>query len=143
MRNKKPKSIESSVLNLKIPVCRPIQATERRINSRSSDLFYRVIIGANIITWVLLLVSLVVFHYARPEFITGVQMFWGIDGRDFWLQPHLQHLLMLLQTCLLLSIILLYLRTKRNRRKADFFGLNLFILFALCALGLIALYTSL
>lgn len=116
---------------------------ERRLMSRSSDVFFRIIVALNIVAWFLLVTSLIVFHYARPEFITGVQVFWGIDGREFWSQPHLQHLLSLLQASLALSLLVLFLRTKRNRRKTDAFSLNISVLFIISALSLLVLYISL
>ncbi len=57
---------------------------DRRKASRGKDRFYQIVVGLNIFAWALLVGSLILFHYARPEFITGVQNYWGIEGRDFW-----------------------------------------------------------
>ncbi|WP_371193891.1 hypothetical protein [Glaciecola sp. SC05] len=140
MLNKKQKSNESAIDELKMPSHRTKVLVERRHTSRSQDLFYRLVVGLNVIAWILLVISLVVFHYARPEFIAGVQVFWGIDGREFWSQPHLQQLLLLLQGCLVLSLVSIIMRTRRNRRKTDFFGVNLLILFGISVLSLLVLY---
>lgn len=140
MQNKTKKPTQIEAHGLKMPTRRSYLFNERRLSARSNDLFYRFIVTLNIISWVLLIISLLVFHYARPEFITGVQVFWGIDGREFWSKPHLQQLLILLQSCLGLSLVTMLMRTRRNRRKNDSFGTNLLILFSITGLSLLVLY---
>ncbi|MFT7260981.1 MAG: hypothetical protein ACI9MS_002853, partial [Glaciecola sp.] len=89
-----------------------------------------------------LLVALILFHYARPEFISGVQKFWGVEGRLYWSKWHIDGLLATLQVCLSLSLISMILRVRRKRRKTDSFGVNLFILIGITIISLITIYTT-
>jgi hypothetical protein len=114
---------------------------ERRQKSRSEDILFRAAVGLNLFAWALLLVALIVFHYARPDFITGLQNYWGIDGRDFWHNSKLNWLLILLETCLLMSFFTVIIRARRNRRKADHFGMNLLVLLIISFISLATLYT--
>nr|WP_136251987.1 hypothetical protein [Ningiella ruwaisensis] len=113
---------------------------ERRVIARERDAFYRLVIGLNAVGWLTLVMALVVFHYARPEFITGVQQYWNIEGREVWSQHHLERLLLLLQLCLALSLISIVLRARRNRRSSDRFGFNLIILSVISLVSLFSIY---
>jgi hypothetical protein len=85
---------------------------------------------------------MVLFHYARPEFISGIQKFWGIEGRVYWSKKHLDGLLVMLQISFGLSIFGVILRLRRNRRKNDGVGINLFILASMIIIILITLTTT-
>jgi hypothetical protein len=100
-------------------------------------------IGVNILAWISMVVVLVLFHYARPELITGLQEYWGIEGDTSWSEEHLSAMTIMLQVCVVLSLISIVMRAKRNRRKTDSFGVNLFILFAIAVISLITLVTTL
>ena len=116
---------------------------DRRKTSRGKDRFYQIVVGLNIFAWALLVGSLILFHYARPEFITGVQNYWGIEGRDFWSEDHLDDLLALLQICLFTTIVTIVLRSRRNRRKTDRFGVNVLILLIISITSLVTIYMTL
>lgn len=120
----------------------PEQAPDRRKRSRKHDRFYQCVVALNILAWVLLLASLIMFHYARPEFISGVQNFWGIEGRDFWSQEHLADLLTLLQICLLITIVTIVMRSRRSRRKTDGAGINILILLVISIASLATIYMT-
>lgn len=115
---------------------------ERRLMVASKELLFRIIVIFNITAWISLLVALVLFHYARPEFISGIQKFWGVEGRVYWSKEHIDGLLATLQVCLGLSLTSMILRVRRNRRKTDSFGVNLFILVAITIVSLITIYTT-
>ena len=115
---------------------------DRRVRSRQKDLFYRCVVGLNVLAWCLIIASLIVLHYARPEFIAGVQNYWGIDGRDFWSQSHLNFLLTLLQVCLVTTILTVVMRSRRNRRKNDRFGVNVLILMVITVTSLVTIYMT-
>jgi uncharacterized membrane-anchored protein len=139
MRNKNKKTgaaFESQLIM-------PKQVKERRKRSRSKDWLYRCVLALNLTAWILWIVSLIVFHYARPDFIAGVQVYWGIEGRDFWSQTYVEQLLWLLQGCLILSFVALILRAIRTRRQADRFGMNLLVLVSSSLVSLLILYISL
>jgi hypothetical protein len=113
---------------------------ERRKSNRNNDRLYQLVMGLNIIAWFLLIGALILLHYARPEFITGVQSYWGIEGREIWSEDHLGGLLTLLQICLFTTIVTIILRSRRNRRKTDRFGVNVMILLIISVTSLATLY---
>jgi hypothetical protein len=121
----------------------PLGFADRRKLLASKEFLFRLMVILNISAWISLVVALVLFHYARPEFISGVQKFWGIEGRVYWSKEHVSGLLTTLQVCLGLSLVSMVLRFRRNKRKADNFGVNLFILVTLAAISLVTIYTSL
>ncbi|WP_233499815.1 hypothetical protein [Glaciecola sp. KUL10] len=115
---------------------------ERRLKKRAQDPFFRIVVILNLSAWLSLFIALVLFHFARPEFISGVQKYWGIEGRIYWSKEHVSSLLTMLQICLGLGLASTLMRSRRNRRKTDNFGVNLFILLAISFLSLVTLYTS-
>ena len=121
----------------------PLGFSDRRQMPASKEPLFRVMVILNICAWVSLLAALVLFHYARPEFISGVQKFWGVEGRIYWSKEHVSGLLTTLQICLGLSLTSMVLRFRRNRRKSGSLGVNLFILVVITALSLVTIYTSL
>ena len=120
----------------------PLGFVDRRQTPASKEPLFRVMVILNVTAWFSLLAALVLFHYARPEFISGVQKFWGVEGRIYWSQDHVDGLLTTLQVCLGLSLTSMILRLRRNRRKTDSFGINLFILATITTLSLITIYTT-
>ena len=86
--------------------------------------------------------ALMVFHYARPEFISGVQQFWGIEGRDYWESSLRIVLMVLLGICVFLSLLTLVLKRKRARRKFDSLGINLFLLTFIASLSLMGIFLT-
>lgn len=138
MTNKNSENVDITGANLQMPN----GFVERRKSSRQKDAFYQVVVGLNIIAWILLIASLVVLHYARPDFIAGVQNYWGIEGRDFWSKDHLDDLLTLLQVCLFITVFTIILRSRRNRRKTDRFGVNILILLVISIVSLVTIYMT-
>ncbi|NVK57993.1 MAG: hypothetical protein HWE26_20525 [Alteromonadaceae bacterium] len=117
-------------------------AQERRVASGKQKGFYRVEVMLNTLAWLVLLICLILFHYARPEMVTGVQQFWGVEARTYWSGEHVAVLATLLQVTLLTSLITMLLRYKRQRRKSDRYGVNLFILAGISAAGLLTLHAT-
>ncbi len=138
MQNTEPTDSDITEADLTMPK----RAHERRKVSRRKDKLYQVMVGFNIIAWVFLVAAIFLMHYARPEFITGVQNYWGIEGREIWSEDHLGGLLALLQICLVITIITIVLRSKRNRRKTDKFGVNILILLIISVTSLVTIYMS-
>lgn len=118
----------------------PIVNEDRRLKNRKNDFLYQIVMGLNIIAWFLLIAALILLHYARPEFITGLQNYWGVEGREVWSEDHLDYLVTLLQICLFTTIATIVLRSKRNRRKTDRFGVNVMILLVISIASLVTLY---
>ena len=99
-------------------------------------------IGCNIVGWIVFVAALMVFHYARPEFISGVQQFWGIEGREHWESSLRNVLVVLLGICVFLGLFTLILKRRRARRKFDSIGINLFLLTTIASIALISIYTT-
>ncbi len=118
------------------------QGKNRRTTPRSQDRFYQIVLALNVLAWVIFVVSLVVFHYARPELISGVQEFWGMEGRNDWSDTLSIYLVGLLMLCTIMSFVVLLLRRKRNRRKQDYFGINVVILLAISLTVLVWITTE-
>ncbi len=119
----------------------PSRFVDRRKKQRSNDVFFRFVVSLNILSWLLLVAALYFLHYARPEFISGVQTYWGIEGREYWSEEHLSYLLSFLQFCLLTTLATIVLRTRRTRRKTDHFGYNLFALLVISVISLVTIYS--
>ena len=92
---------------------------DRRRIPKHEDVIYRIVVAGNVLLWLVFLGALTVFHYARPEQISGVQRFWGIAGREEWHPGLTMWLLSLLAISTLLSTILIVMHTHRNRRKHE------------------------
>ena len=119
------------------------QLAERRSTPRAQTPFYKIMLALNIVGWLGMVVVLILFHYARPDFISGVQQYWGIEGDTSWSEHHLTAMTIMLQVCLVVTLISIIMRARRNRRRSDSFGVNLIILFAIVAISLVTLATTL
>ncbi|MEW9799217.1 hypothetical protein [Alteromonas sp. CYL-A6] len=115
--------------------------SERRQRPRRKDTFYRLVLILNALAWFTLVAALVLFHFARPDFVTGVQQYWGADADTSWSAGYLVALKICLGLCFVLTIIALLMRKRRNRRRTDAFGANLFLLLTLTIIGLLGLIT--
>ncbi|MFT5837567.1 MAG: hypothetical protein ACI9UT_000052 [Flavobacteriales bacterium] len=58
----------------------PKQVQNRRKSPRESDKFFQCMVFINVLGWFMFIGALVVFHDARPEFVSGVQAFGGGQG---------------------------------------------------------------
>ena len=112
---------------------------EKRTQPRSKSLLFRTVIGINILIWLLMLVALSLYHYGRPEISPGFYEYLGVSVRNTWKEDYYNALVLLLQSCLALTLVSVFLRSKRSRRKNDDFGINLFFLIFIIAVSLITL----
>ncbi|WP_158769730.1 hypothetical protein [Paraglaciecola sp. L1A13] len=116
------------------------QGKNRRKTRIENDKLFQIMVGVNVFGWVVFVAALIVFHYARPEFITGAQEFWGVTGREQWSASLSTYLVGLLFACVGLSLAVLILKRKRTRRKSDNFGLSGFVLLLVALVSLSILY---
>ena len=120
----------------------PWQGENRRKTPRTDDKLYRMVVGINLFAWLLFVVALIVFHYARPELVSGLQEYWGVDVRTDWSDTLSFYLILLLCLCIVLATITLILKRRRSRRKGDFFGVNVGFLLAITLAGLVWVLTQ-
>lgn len=121
---------------------RAYKGKNRRKIPRKRDSFFRFVVGLNVLAWGVFVISMILFHYARPELISGVQEYWGMEGRDNWSETLSFYLIALLTLCFVLALAVLLMRRKRSRRKHDYFGMNVIILIVISASSLTWILTS-
>ncbi|WP_158968343.1 hypothetical protein [Paraglaciecola sp. L3A3] len=97
-------------------------------------------VAFNVLGWFVFLAAILVFHDARPEFVSGVQEFWGVQGRQEWSETLSFYLVALLCGCVFISLIVLLMKRKRNRRESDHYGINGYVLMFAAVSSLIILY---
>jgi len=114
---------------------------DRRSVPRSETVFFKIMLTLNVLGWTSLVVVLVLFHFARPDFISGVQEYWGIQGRDAWVPEYVSAMRVILQICLSVSLVSIVMRARRSRRQGDNLGVNLIILIVIATISLITLLT--
>jgi hypothetical protein len=119
---------------------KPSASPNRRKSPRENDFLFKFMIGINVVGWFVFIGALLVFHNARPEFISGVQEFWGVTGRKEWAPELSYYLIALLSTCVAISISVLLLKRRRNRREKDHFGINGYVLLIVASASLAILY---
>jgi uncharacterized membrane protein YhaH (DUF805 family) len=112
----------------------------RRKLPRENDRFFQCMVFVNVLGWFVFIGALLVFHDARPEFVSGLQAFWGVQGRQEWSETLTMYLAGLLLLCVIISAIVLVMKRRRNRRKKDHFGINGYVLMVTAAASLIILY---
>ena len=112
----------------------------RRKFPREKDRFFQSMVFLNVLGWFVFIGALLVFHDARPEFVSGVQAFWGIEGRQGWSKTLTLYLVSLLSVCLIISVTVLIMKRRRNRRDKDHFGINGYVLLLTAVSSLIILY---
>jgi len=112
----------------------------RRKLPREKDRFYQTMVSINVLGWFVFIGALLVFHDARPEFVSGVQEFWGIEARSEWSKTLTMYLVGLLCLCLIISVTVLIMKRRRNRREKDHFGINGYVLMVTAVSSLIILY---
>jgi heme/copper-type cytochrome/quinol oxidase subunit 2 len=113
---------------------------KRRKSPRENDKFFQCMVFINVLGWFVFIGALIVFHDARPEFVTGLQAFWGVEGRQEWSKTLTMYLVGLLSLCVIISVIVLFMKRRRNRREKDYFGINGYVLMMTAASSLVILY---
>jgi uncharacterized membrane protein YqjE len=116
------------------------QGENRRVVPRIGDKLYRIVLFLNGFAWICFIAAMIVFHYARPELISGVQEYWGVEGRENWSMTLSFYLMFLLSISTFMSLVVLILKSKRSRRRNDYMGINIVILFIIAASSLTWIY---
>lgn len=93
-----------------------LQQTYKR---KGPDIISRMIDIGSVILWGFLIVNVIIILFARPEGETFFDRLFNISVRDYWDAALLQVALILSLAQLVISIISLYLNSKRLKRKDD------------------------
>ncbi len=115
---------------------------ERRKQPRSKDIFFKSVVGVNLLVWGLMIVALWLYHYGRPELSAGFYKYLGVTVRETWKKEYFDALITLLQGSLGLTLVSIFARARRSRRKNDDFGVNLFLLMVIIIVSLVTLLTG-
>lgn len=89
---------------------------ERR---KSKDFWARLLIWVNYLAWLILFITLLVFHRAQPEFETLFDRFYQLDLRTRWDMDFVRYLVYVTALGLAASIAGLGLSLFRARRSTD------------------------
>ncbi len=112
---------------------------ERRHKPVQQDWLFRMTVVGNVVVWLVFLAALIYFHNARPEFVSGVQRFWGVPGREQWLASGSSTMFLLLCICCVMSLVLIFMRHKRSRRSRDTIAINLLFLVLVTGISILGI----
>jgi hypothetical protein len=86
---------------------------------KTTDFWARLLFYLNILAWILLVVILLVFHRAQPEFETLFDRFYQLKLRTNWDIQYLYYLIYMVIFGIFISITGLLLGIFRGRREND------------------------
>ena len=91
------------------------------LNNRreKQDIWSKSLIALNVFVWILLLITLLIFHRVQPEFETFFDRFYHLNLRTFWDIKYLDLLIFFVMTCIIFSIIGFIMGRYRGRREND------------------------
>ena len=84
-----------------------------------TDFWARLLFYMNILAWILLVVILVFFHRAQPEFETLFDRFYNLNLRTYWDVQYLYYLIYTVIFGVFISLSGLLLGIFRGRREND------------------------
>ncbi len=89
---------------------------ERR---KTTDFWAKLLFYLNILAWILLVVILLIFHRAQPEFESVFDRFYRLRLRTYWDIQYLYYLIYVVTTGIVISLAGLILGLYRGRREKD------------------------
>ncbi|MBC3764311.1 hypothetical protein H8B19_00335 [Neptunicella marina] len=113
--------------------------TDRR---SGRDFLYRAMVGINIFAWLIFVIVMCMFHFARPELETGFGRFLNVYSRTSWNSYLVNWMFLLLCGCVLLSTLVILIRKRRARRRTDGVWANVFFLVITSVISLIYLWIN-
>ena len=90
-----------------------------RDSRKGPDLILRMLDIISVILWGFIILDLAMILFAKPEVETFIDRFFSVKVRDYWDTNILRFPLMLSLVQLLISVFLLFLNSKRLKRKDD------------------------
>ncbi|MCK5096619.1 MAG: hypothetical protein KAR45_00870 [Desulfobacteraceae bacterium] len=110
-----------------------------RNRREKQDIWSKSLIALNIFVWILLIIILLIFHKAQPEFETFFDRFYQLNLRTFWDIKYSDLLIYFVATGLFISLTGWILGRFRGRREND----HLISLFLTGLISIILLLTAL
>jgi len=86
---------------------------------KTTDFWAKLLFYLNILAWILLIVILLIFHRAQPEFETLFDRFYQLKLRTNWDIQYLYYLIYMVIFGIFISIVGLLLGIFRGRREND------------------------
>lgn len=121
-------------------------ATQRPYVRKGPDIVCRMVDIASVILWGFIIVNFGIILWAKPEGETFFDRLFNISVRDYWDAALLQIALFLSVIQLLVSIISLYLNSKRMKRKDDRLRVSIiistFVALFICLILTVFLYLT-
>ncbi len=109
---------------------------DRQERRKGPDIWLRMIQWIGLISWGLMLPLLYLIDRAKPEFETFFDKMFGLQVRSTWNLDVYRWAVMLMFFLLILSAVGLIINKTRNRRREDYYRINLIIIFLLSATGI-------
>jgi len=113
-------------------------ADVKKNRRKGNDFLAKFISNGALVGWITISLTLIVFHFARPDKLGDRQ--WKVGGNMTWDKDIAQYILYLCFAGLLISLTTLFANVLRNRRARDYIHINLIIL-ALVSIAGITLFT--
>lgn len=106
---------------------------------KNTDVIVFIIRGLSVFSWGVFILSLILFHYARPEMEFGIMRYFAIEARDYWLAKPKNMVTVLLLLSTLISAIVIFLKQLRAKRHSDSVGANQIGLVLICLFSLLVI----
>ena len=107
---------------------------------KGPDLLQRSFLWLVLICWGLFLMTLLAFHFARPELEYGFLRYGNIDIRHHWDPASSPVFLYSLWSCCIITLISSLINFKRNRRVGDYHIFYFMFLLVIVLISLVAFY---
>lgn len=108
----------------------------RQERRKGPDIWLRMIQWIGLISWGLMLPLLYLIDRAKPEFETLFDKMFDLQVRSTWNLDVYRWAVFLMVFLLILSGVGLVINKTRNRRREDYYRINLIIIFLLSAAGI-------
>lgn len=118
------------------------ERNDKKERRKGPDIWLRMIQWIGLISWGLMLPLLYLIDRAKPEFETLFDKMFDLQVRSTWNLDVYRWAVMLMFFLLILSGIGLVINKKRNRRREDYYRINLIIIFLLSTAGILYYVTN-
>ncbi|GGA69337.1 hypothetical protein GCM10011369_08740 [Neiella marina] len=95
---------------------------------KGPDWRVRTLRGLAILAWLLFIISLLLFHFARPEMDSGIARYYELEIRQFWDPSYTGPLMYFVWSSCVISLLSLIANRQLSRRAGDTRRYNLILL---------------